>query len=60
MFLWIKVTAIDNTLDLALEKLVPNGVFVVPGNAFNYDGTKPDPHLRLCYSFATSEEVDKV
>lgn len=60
MFVWIKVPAIDDTLELTMDKLVPNGVFAIPGNAFNYNDALPDQHIRLSYSFATSDEVEKV
>ncbi|XP_063973377.1 kynurenine/alpha-aminoadipate aminotransferase, mitochondrial-like isoform X2 [Diachasmimorpha longicaudata] len=59
MFVWIKLKTKDNALDLIMEKLIPNGVFIIPGSAFDYDEYQEDNHLRLCYSFSTEEEVDK-
>ncbi|KAL6267742.1 hypothetical protein P5V15_000813 [Pogonomyrmex californicus] len=58
-FLWIKVTAVDNIYDLVINKCVPQGVCIVPGNAFNYDPSKHDCHVRLSYSYASLEEIDK-
>jgi len=60
MFLWIKVTIVDDILDLVMNKCVPQGIFVLPGNAFNYDFSKHDCHLRLSYSYSSLEEMDKV
>ncbi|XP_077280838.1 kynurenine/alpha-aminoadipate aminotransferase, mitochondrial isoform X1 [Temnothorax americanus] len=59
MFLWVKVTVVDNTLDLVLNKCMPQGVFVLSGNYFNYDTSKHDCHLRLSYSYSSLEEMDK-
>lgn len=59
MFMWIRVTSVDNVFDLVMDKLIANGVLVVPGHAFNYDSNAPDQHLRLSYSYASLEKVDK-
>ncbi|KAG7206641.1 hypothetical protein KM043_000319 [Ampulex compressa] len=58
MFVWIKITGIDNVFDLVVNKCVQNKLFVLPGHAFNYVDTKPDQHIRICYSYATPEEID--
>ncbi|XP_029170892.1 kynurenine/alpha-aminoadipate aminotransferase, mitochondrial-like isoform X2 [Nylanderia fulva] len=58
-FLWVKLFAIDNALDLVINKFVPQGVFAIPGNAFNCDPSKPSKHLRFCFSFSSPEEMDK-
>lgn len=60
MFLWIKVTGIESALELAMHKLAPVGVLVIPGNAFAWDTDKLSQHLRLSYSFVSADEVDKV
>lgn len=59
LFLWIKVIGLDNMLDLVMNKCVPQGVMVLPGNAFYYDIVKHNCHLRLSYSYASLEEMDK-
>ncbi|XP_014486347.1 PREDICTED: kynurenine/alpha-aminoadipate aminotransferase, mitochondrial-like [Dinoponera quadriceps] len=59
MFLWLKITATDNTMDLVTNKCLLNGVFVLPGNIFYYDTEKLTSYLRLSYSYASSEEMDK-
>lgn len=60
MFLWIKVMGLNDMMELVMDKCVPQGVFVLPGNAFNYDTSKYDCHLRLSYSNVSLEEMDKV
>lgn len=59
LFLWVKITVMDDLMDFVLNKCVPQGVFVVPGNAFNYDCSKRDCHLRLNYSYSSLEDMDK-
>ncbi|XP_024946214.1 kynurenine/alpha-aminoadipate aminotransferase, mitochondrial [Cephus cinctus] len=59
MFVWIKILGVEDVFDLVMKKLIPNGVFALPGNAFNFDISVSDQHLRLCYSYATPDEIDK-
>ncbi|XP_076234228.1 kynurenine/alpha-aminoadipate aminotransferase, mitochondrial [Calliopsis andreniformis] len=59
MFVWIKVNEMEDVMELVEKKCVSQGLFVVPGHAFNYDFSKPEQHIRLCYSYATPEEIDK-
>ncbi|XP_011311639.1 kynurenine/alpha-aminoadipate aminotransferase, mitochondrial [Fopius arisanus] len=59
MFVWIKLNTKKNSLDLVMKELIPNGVFIIPGSAFDYDSPQSDSYLRLCYSFSTEEQVDK-
>lgn len=59
MFIWIKVNKIKDVMELT-NKCISQGVFLIPGHAFNYDYSKLEQHLRICYSYATPEEIDKV
>ncbi|XP_029660139.1 kynurenine/alpha-aminoadipate aminotransferase, mitochondrial-like [Formica exsecta] len=59
LFLWIKLIGVDNVLDLVMNKCIPQGVVVVPGNAFSYDSSKPNHHLRFSFSYASPEDMDK-
>ena len=47
-------------MELADKECISRGIFVIPGHAFNYDRSKPEQHIRLSYSYATPEEIDKV
>ncbi|KAK2581434.1 hypothetical protein KPH14_005109 [Odynerus spinipes] len=58
-FFWLKLKGIENASDFVANTCIPKSIFVIPGNAFNYDSNKPDPHIRLSYSYATKEEIEK-
>ena len=60
MFVWMKVNKIKDVMELADKECISRGIFVIPGHAFNYDRSKPEQHIRLSYSYATPEEIDKV
>ena len=60
MFVWLKVNKTKDVMELATTKCISRGIFLIPGHAFNYDRSKPEQHLRLCYSYATPQEIDKV
>lgn len=60
MFVWVKIPSLENTYDLAMKDCLEKGLFVLPGEAFNYDSTKPSQYIRLCYSYSTPDEVEKV
>lgn len=60
MFVWVKVNGIEDVMELAREKCIAQGIFLIPGHAFNYDRSKPEQHIRLSYSYATPEQIDKV
>ena len=60
MFVWVKIPSVKNTFDLAMKDCLKKGIFVLPGVAFHYNSEKPSQYVRLCYSYATSEEMEKV
>ncbi|EZA56435.1 hypothetical protein DMN91_009958 [Ooceraea biroi] len=59
MFFWLKIQGLENATDLAMQKSAPAGVFVLPESAFNYTNTYSNNCLRLSYSYASPEEMDK-
>ncbi|XP_033324065.2 kynurenine/alpha-aminoadipate aminotransferase, mitochondrial [Megalopta genalis] len=59
MFVWIKLPGIEDVSELALKKSISQGIFIIPGHAFNCDSLRPDQHIRLSYSYATPEEIEK-
>lgn len=59
MFVWMKVNKVKDVMELADKECISQGIFVIPGHAFNYDRSKPEQHIRLSYSYATLEEIDK-
>ncbi|XP_054011203.1 kynurenine/alpha-aminoadipate aminotransferase, mitochondrial-like [Hylaeus anthracinus] len=58
MFFWVKVNKLEDVMDLAVNKCASEGVFLIPGNAFNYNLEKSQ-YLRLSYSSSTAEEIEK-
>ncbi|KAI4495504.1 hypothetical protein M0802_008718 [Mischocyttarus mexicanus] len=58
-FVWIKLIGIDDTFYFVRDKCIPNGLFVVSGNAFYYDTKKSTQYIRLSYSYANDEEIDR-
>ncbi|CAK9813955.1 Kynurenine/alpha-aminoadipate aminotransferase, mitochondrial [Anthophora quadrimaculata] len=59
MFVWVKINKIKDVMELTKEKCISHGVFIIPGHAFNHDRSKSEHHIRLSYSYATPEEIDK-
>ncbi|XP_076637340.1 kynurenine/alpha-aminoadipate aminotransferase, mitochondrial [Colletes latitarsis] len=59
MFIWLKVNDLEDVLEIATKKCVSEGIFILPGHAFVLDPTKPEQHLRISYSYATPEEMEK-
>lgn len=60
MFVWVKITAVDGVFDLVWNECKAAGVLLLPGTAFNYDSDRVTQYIRLCYSYATADELDKV
>ena len=60
MFFWIKIKNVDDVSDLVMNECVPKGYFVLPGHAFQADPSKSCQYIRLCYSEASPENMDKV
>ncbi|XP_035717149.1 aromatic amino acid aminotransferase DDB_G0287711-like [Vespa mandarinia] len=58
-FIWLKLIGIDDASNFVKDKCMSNGIFVIPGNVFNYDFNKPDQHIRLSYSYGTEEEIER-
>ena len=69
MFLWLKLVAgppgdllPDGSYDATkatLETLLPNGVIVVPGQPFFPEGGVKCGYIRVSYSMATEETLEK-
>ncbi|KAJ8676210.1 hypothetical protein QAD02_011996 [Eretmocerus hayati] len=59
MFVWLKVTVLDDVRDLVMKECVPQGVLILPGHVFYQDETKPCQYVRLCYSQVSFEDMEK-
>ena len=60
LFFWVKINEFDDIYDLIMKKCIPEGYFALPGNVFDPDNSKPCSYIRLCYSEATPENIEKV
>ncbi|XP_043254692.1 kynurenine/alpha-aminoadipate aminotransferase, mitochondrial-like [Colletes gigas] len=59
MFIWMRVIDLEDVMEIAVKKCVSKGIFILPGHAFVLNPTKPEQHLRISYSYSTSEEIEK-
>ncbi|XP_042888947.1 kynurenine/alpha-aminoadipate aminotransferase, mitochondrial-like [Penaeus japonicus] len=59
LFLWIKVTCLEDTRGMLLERAKKRKIVLVPGNAFMVDPSKPCPFIRVSFSFNTIHLMDE-
>ncbi|XP_033208130.1 kynurenine/alpha-aminoadipate aminotransferase, mitochondrial-like [Belonocnema kinseyi] len=59
MFVWLKITALEDVYDVVMKKCINQGLFVITGHAFNSDPTQKNQNMRICYSHVTEEEIEK-
>ncbi|XP_021378077.1 kynurenine/alpha-aminoadipate aminotransferase, mitochondrial-like isoform X2 [Mizuhopecten yessoensis] len=58
MFIWIKILGITNTTDLVFKAYLKDVLFV-GGNVFHVDRSAPSEYIRVSFSLATCENMDK-
>ncbi|XP_060134685.1 kynurenine/alpha-aminoadipate aminotransferase, mitochondrial-like isoform X1 [Zootoca vivipara] len=59
LFLWIKIKGVSDTFQVVMEKALEKGVSLLPGKPYMIDPSEPSPHVRVSYSFATPDEMDR-
>ncbi|XP_050430900.1 kynurenine/alpha-aminoadipate aminotransferase, mitochondrial-like [Adelges cooleyi] len=59
MFLWLKIKGLEDTRHLVTSTCLAKMVIFAPGFAFATDTKKPSPYIRISYSVASTEEIDK-
>ncbi|XP_071549994.1 kynurenine/alpha-aminoadipate aminotransferase, mitochondrial-like [Panulirus ornatus] len=59
MFLWIKVLGVTDTWILVMERGLKRDVHFTPGCVFKAKEQQPCPYIRVSYSSATVEHIDK-
>nr|XP_053641221.1 kynurenine/alpha-aminoadipate aminotransferase, mitochondrial-like isoform X2 [Cherax quadricarinatus] len=59
MFFWIKVLGLKDSRRLINESAVRVGVVAMPGSCFMIRKEEPCPYIRVTYSVASPEEVNK-
>lgn len=60
MFLWLKIIGLEDTRHLVATRCLEKLLILAPGYAFVDDVDSPSPFVRLSYSIATPEEIDRV
>lgn len=58
MFIWLKLSGVDDAHALITEHAVAAKVLFVPGSAFMPDGSKSS-YVRAAYSTASPEQIDE-
>nr|XP_048703657.1 kynurenine/alpha-aminoadipate aminotransferase, mitochondrial-like isoform X4 [Caretta caretta] len=59
MFLWIKIKGVSDTQQLIMEKALQKEVLLVPGGAFNIDGSVPSSYVRASFSLSSPAQMDQ-
>lgn len=60
MFLWLKIIGINDTKRLVTTRCIDKLVILAPGYALSVDVESPSPYIRVSYSIASPDEVDRV
>jgi kynurenine/2-aminoadipate aminotransferase len=60
MFLWLKIIGLNDTKPLVTSRCLKKLVVLAPGYAFATNYTNSSPYVRISYSIATQEEIDRV
>jgi hypothetical protein len=60
MFVWLKITVLEDVYDLAMNKCVSRNLYILPGHCFYPSSNEPCQYLRLAYSHSKPEDVEKV
>jgi len=59
MFLWLKIIGLNDAKQLVTTKCLDKLIVFTPGYALSANTQKPSPYIRISYSLASSEEVDR-
>lgn len=60
MFLWLKVIGLNDAKKLVTTRCLEKFIVLAPGFALSAIPENPSPYIRLSYSIASPEEVDRV
>lgn len=59
MFVWVKILGLEDVYDIVMEKCMSQGLFVLPGHAFNQNPDQKSQNIRISYSYVTEAEIDE-
>jgi hypothetical protein len=60
MFLWLKIIGLNDANKLVTTRCLDKLLILAPGYALSANTEKPSPYVRISYSIASPEEVDRV
>ena len=60
MFLWLKLTSIQDSDKFICSHAVDNRFMAVPGRIFALDQESPTPYLRITYGHLSKEDMEEV
>lgn len=60
MFLWLKIIGLNDAKQLVGDRCLGKLILLAPGYALSANAENPSPYIRLSYSIASPEEVDRV
>ncbi|XP_026805661.1 kynurenine/alpha-aminoadipate aminotransferase, mitochondrial-like isoform X3 [Rhopalosiphum maidis] len=59
MFLWLKIIGLNDAKQLVATRCLDKLIILAPGYALSANTEKPSPYIRISYSIASPEEVDR-
>lgn len=59
MFVWVKITCLDDVHEMVMKECIGQGIYVLPGHIFYPDDSKKCQNIRICYSYATKDDIEK-
>jgi len=60
MFLWLKIIGLNDAKKLVTDRCLQKLIILAPGYALSANAENPSPYIRISYSIASPEEVDRV
>lgn len=60
MFLWLKINGLKDAKQLVTNRCLEKLIILAPGYALSANSENPSPYVRISYSIASPEEVDRV
>lgn len=60
MFLWLKIIGLKDTREFVHSRCLDKLLILAPGYALSVDSNSPSPYIRVSYSIASPEDVERV
>ncbi|CAI6350117.1 unnamed protein product [Macrosiphum euphorbiae] len=59
MFLWLKIIGLNDAKKLVTDRCLDKLIILAPGYALSANNENPSPYIRISYSIASPEDVDR-